>query len=273
MKYPDWCKQFREVEMVGLKGASGNVRAIYHYLRVHSPGFECEPVKGLTVRDIATEMGLGKSTVHDAIKELQKRKLIEKIVGARKDGIKFQFIFDYPNSTIKTIEGRVTIIVPATGHKNNYVRSQEHTVPTTGHTVPVTGQLPYIEERESIYNALREQVAQKLRDLHIFTRIFEPIIESPFGTRFAQEILTNYPNENGPVIRKKLEDDKNVNLFKVIDMFRREGQKTPTGTSLIDSKTGEVGEWEWCGKIGKIHLEQETVIIQTLAEFRAWEAA
>ena len=274
MKYPDWYKQFREVEMVALEGVKPAVRAVYHYLRASSPGVNCEPVTQVNTRELSKTLLIGLTTVSQCIKELEKRKLIKTFKSARKDGIEFQFCFDYQNSTIKIIRGQVIVVDPRQDQgQSTFDPTQDHTDTRQDHTDPEQDQLPYIEGEESIYNALRKQIAQQLRDLKVFPRIFEPIIKTPLGVRFAKEILDNHPEEGGAVIRVKLEDQKNLNQFKVIDMFRREGSQTPSGTVLEDSKTGDQGEWEWCGKMGKIHLENETVIIKSLASFRRWVAA
>jgi len=264
MKYPDWYKQFREVEMVALKRVKPAVRAVYHYLRASSPGFNCEPVEGITYKVLKDELRIGETTIKECIKELEKRKLLETFKPARKDGIKFQFIFNYVGSSIQIIRGQVVIVTP----------DQEFTEPNEECNTPKEEQLPYIEgEEKYIYDALRKQVSAQLQDLHIYPRMFESIIESPFGVRFAQEILANYPEAKGSVIRIKLQDKKNVNQFKVIDMFRREGSKLASGSLLVDCKTNEVGEWEWCGKMGKVHLPNETVIVNSLEGFRKWVAA
>jgi len=275
MKYPDWYKQFREVETVALKGAPATVRAVYHYLRAHSPGIQCEPVKGLTVREIAAEMSLGKTTVTNSFKELEKRKLIKRFKSSPKEGVEFQFCFDYPQSTIKIVRGQVVVNVPTQVQRDSgFVPDEVQTVPRQGQTVPEGEQLPYIErDQEHIYASLKNQITEQLKALKIFPRMFEPIIKTPIGVRFVKDILESHPNEGGPVIRIKIQDEKNFNQFKIIDMFRREASQVPNGAVLRDVKTGDKGEWAWNGKGGQIYLAGGVRYVNDLAEWRHWEVA
>lgn len=108
MDYEAWHKLFCEVQQVALKGAKPSARTLYNYLRSLSPGFECEAVEGVTYEWLSNQLMISKTTVAKAIKELQKRGLIEKTSFSRGAG-KVYFVFNYPGSTFTVSHGQVVI--------------------------------------------------------------------------------------------------------------------------------------------------------------------
>lgn len=272
MKFPDWHKHFYEVEHVALKGAHAAVRGLYGFLRSLSPGTHCEDVT-TSKTELKKHLRLGNDTITKHLEDLRKRKLLRYDMYARKDGISVEFIFDYKDSTIKKIKGQVIIYLPNQEDKNIILPEQEVKLPNQEDNVPIQEELPYIDrEKEHIYDALREQISKQLDDLGIFERIYKPVLKTQLGAEFVQDQLQRYPNASGPVMREKITDSGNFNEYKVIDMFRREGAKTPQGTVLRHFKTGEEGEWEWVGKMGYVRLKNESVPIDNMAAFRAWSA-
>lgn len=272
-KHPDWFKMYWEVEQVALKGAHAAVHGLYNYLRSLSPGYECEEVM-TTKTVLKADLRLGNSTITKYLEELRKRRLIKYDMVARKEGITVEFIFNYKDSTIKKVQGQVIFLLPNREDKKIILPNREDSDPNQDDYLPNWEQLPYIDrELEHVHNALLKQVIKQLGDLNVYPRMYEPLIQTKLGARFVHEVLTCHPNESGPVIRKKIQDAKNLNEFKVIDMFYREASQMPNGTPLTHFKTGEQGEWEWNGRSGYVRLEGDNVYIDSLASFRGWQRA
>lgn len=278
MKYPDWHKHFREIELVALKGATTQARSLYNYLRVWSPGTEAEPVTDVTYEQIQEDLRIGPATVKKSVDWLVKRKLIEKVPGAgKKDGLKFQFIFDYPGSTIKVISGRILIsTTEQKQRKDDLTSGEKYSTSAQKRSTSEQKQLPYIEIEREYMIMLRNKIVDKLNELKIFERIYNPVIDDDFGIRFVADVLRRHPNATGPEIRIKITDGKNRSEYGVIDLFYKEASRMPQEALLVDSKTGDEGVWRWHGNHGEIHIEHtdkqsETVKVNTLGQFRRWE--
>lgn len=266
--------------MVALLGATAQTRALYHHLRAWSPGVHCESVTRVTLDYLKVELHIGKTTLLNSIKDLEKRKLIKTFTPSRYEGVEFQFCFDYPGSTIHIIKGQIVVISPSQDYDSK--QNENHSPPRddqspaeVGHSPP-QDQLPYIDIDIEYMDMLRNQIVDKLGIMGIFERIYKPIIADSFGVRFVADIFRRYPKATGPEIRIKITDKKNYSEYGVIDLFYQEASKLPPMTVLYDSMTGDRGVWAWHGNHGEVQIEHEdkmpeVVKINTLGQFRRWE--
>ena len=228
---------------------------------------------------IAKGLPIGPNRVRECLDELETKARVIKIYKRKNGLIKLiKFRFDFKGSTITASTRSIsetahltTETIPAQNDRfsTEVVAPSERVGTTSEESRPfLIGDL----EKEHM-DALCKRVTNHFDQLNTKRGVYGKFMSNHLGVSFLSELIDLHPHKNGAEMRSKYLDESKLNIFKTIYTFRQEGSQTPNGTILQHERTGEVGTWEWSGKIGRVRLEDGQVInIDSLGRFRAWFA-